>query len=139
MKQAIHLLDPVKGTVDKGDQFITARCGRVARANKIVVTTTNDKVTCIKCRNYINNPWRILRKYGKVKVVESFYALLWADYGYPIDVVATIDTPGKWVVSLAMKNEIHSVRAIVATSMSDLGFQLVKIVEKEIIGLSKIN
>ena len=139
MKQAIHLLDPVTGIADKQFQYITARCGRVKKAHEIEVTNNPEEVTCIKCKIYINNPWRVLRKYGRVKVVESFYALLWADYGYPFDVVATIDTPGNWVVSIASKNEIHSVRTIAATSMADLGFHLVAIVEKEIKEFKKTN
>lgn len=139
MKQAIHLLDPVTGTADKKFQYITARCGRVKQAHEIEVTTNPEEVTCIKCKIYINNPWRVLRKYGRVKVVESFYALLWADYGYPFDVVATIDTPGNWVVSIAQKYEIHSVRTLTATNMADLGFQLVAIVEKEIKEFKKEN
>ena len=132
MKQAVHLLDPVTGTADKQFQYITARCGRVKKAHEIEVTNSAAEVTCIKCKSYINNPWRVLRKYGKVKVVESFYALLWADYGYPFDVVATIDTPLEWHVTISRKNEIHDVRRLQATTMADLGFQLVVIVEKEI-------
>lgn len=132
MIQSIHLLDPVTGTADKQFQYITARCGRVKKAHEIEVTTNPSEVTCIKCRIYINNPWRVLRKYGRVKVVESFYALLWADYGYPFDVVATIDTPLEWHVTISRKNEIHDVRRLQATTMADLGFLLVKLIENEI-------
>lgn len=132
MKQAIHLLDPVKGTADKQFQYITARCGRFEQASKIIVTTNPAEVTCIKCKIYINNPWRVLRKYGRVKVVESFYALLWSDYGYSFDVVATADTPGNWIVTMSRKTEIHDVRRLEATNMADLGFKLVSIVENEI-------
>lgn len=139
MKQAIHLLDPVTGIADKQFQYITARCGRVKKAHEIEVTNNPAEVTCIKCRIYINNPWRVLRKYGRVKVVESFYAILWADYGYRFDVVATIDQPGNWVVSISLENKIHLTRTLTVANMADLGFQLVAIVEKEITEFKKIN
>jgi hypothetical protein len=131
MKQSIHLIDPVNGH-SMMPEFIKLRCGRVINPLDVITTTSNDLVTCIKCRSYINNPWRVLRKYGKVKVLESFFVVLWADYGYPFDVVATIDTPLEWHVTISRKDEIHDVRRVEATSMADLGFQLVAIVEKEI-------
>lgn len=133
MKQAVHLLDPVNGKTFVA-QYPVMRCGRTQNFNTVTPlhTTNPAKVTCTSCRSYINNPWRVLRKYGKVKVVESFYALLWADYGYPFDVVAMAYDPLIWQVSVSRKNEIHDVRRITVTSMADLGFQLVAIVEKEI-------
>lgn len=133
MKQAIHLIDPVNG-YKLGSRFPIMRCGRTQNINSVKpeYTTQPAEVTCTNCRSYINNPWRILRKYGKVKVVESFYALLWSDYGYPFDVVATADTPGNWIVTISRKTEIHDVRRLEATNMADLGFKLVSIVENEI-------
>jgi hypothetical protein len=97
---------------------------------------TTTKVTGKKGRGY-NNPWRVLRKYGKLNVLESFFVVLWADYGYPFDVIATIDTPLMWHVTISRKNEIHDVRRLEATNMADLGFQLVKIMEKEIAEFKK--
>lgn len=132
MKQAIHLLDPVIGNRSNH----TMRCGRSQNLNSVEepkYTRNPDEVTCTKCRSYINNPWRVLRKYGHVKVVESFYAILWADYGYKLDAVVTADTPGNWVMSISLKNEIHLVRKLTATNMTDLGYQIVRIVEDEIL------
>jgi hypothetical protein len=132
MKPAIHLLDPVTGTADKIYNYINARCGRVQQAAKMEVTTNPAEVTCIKCRNYMNNPYRVMRKYGRVKVLESFYVILWADYGNKLDLVAIADVPGTWVVTMALSNKIHTKRAIAANNMDNLGFQLLKIYEKEI-------
>jgi hypothetical protein len=140
MKQSIHLLDPVNGKTF-GEQFPVMRCGRTQIFNTATPLHTTDpaEVTCTSCRSYINNPWRVLRKYGKVKVLESFFVVLWADYGYPFDVVATIDTPLEWHVTISRKNEIHDVRRLEATSMADLGFKLVELLEKEIKELKKSN
>jgi len=138
MNRVIHLKDPVNGN-RMMPQYVLARCGLSDKPGIIKTTPYSECVTCIKCKSYINNPWRVLRKYGKVKMVESFYALLWADYGYPFDVVATIDTPLEWHVTISRKNEIHDVRRLAAVSMADLGFQLVAIVEKEIKEFKKEN
>lgn len=133
MKQAIHLLDPVEGLKFGADDPVM-RCGRRQNLNSVkpVYTVNPDEVTCSDCRSYINNPWRILRKYGKVKVVESFYAILWADNGYHFDLVAIIDQPGWWQVIVSEKQQVHLFRTLAATNMSDLGFLLVKLIENEI-------
>jgi hypothetical protein len=132
MKPAIHLLDPVSGTADKIYNYINARCGRVQQAAKMEVTTNPAEVTCIKCKNYMNNPYRVMRKYGRVKVLESFYVILWADYGNKLDLVAMAADPLTWRVKLGYKNQIHTMRSITANNMAHLGFQLLKIYEKEI-------
>lgn len=135
MKPAIHLLDPVANQT----MYKTMRCGYMRNPEWVEFTTNRAEVTCLKCKSYINNPYRVMRKYGRVKVVESFYVLLWADYGNKLDLVAVADVPGKWVVTMAFKNKIHTIEAIAANNMADLGFQLLKKYEREIINLKKSN
>lgn len=135
IKQVIHFLDPIKQLENnkfKGERHETMRCGYFGKENQFKSTSNPSEVTCTKCKSYINNPWRVLRKYAKVKVVESFFVMLWADDGYQFDVVATIDSPGLWMVLISNKNKIYSHRLIPAKNMTDLGFMLVKILEKEI-------
>jgi hypothetical protein len=124
MKPAIHLIDPVRGTADKQYQFISARCGRFERASKIVVTTNPAEVTCIKCKNYIQNPWRVLRKYGHVKVVEDMFVMFWGQYGYKFDMCAVIETPGTWTICVAHNNGWHVNLTTTAGNMADLGLNL---------------
>ena len=118
-------------------QFVTARCGLTLTPEKIKTTHNRDEVTCRKCNSYSNNPYRALRKYGKVKVLESFFVILWAGYGYELDMVAYADTPGNWKIVAGRKNEPYMVRAITAFSMAELGFKLLAIIEKEMKGPTK--
>jgi len=139
MKQSIHLIDPVRGTDDKQYQFISARCGRFERASKIIVTTNPKEVTCIKCQSYINNPWRIMRKYGQVKVVEDMFVMFWGAYGYKFDIAAVIEAPGTWTICVAHNSGWHVNLTTKAGNMVQLGFKLVDILEKEIMQLKKSN
>ena len=135
-KQTIHLIDPVYDSrMNPG--FVTTRCGLTQASEKTKTTHNPDEVTCIKCRSYINNPYRVLRKYGKVKVLESFFVILWAGYGYELDMVAYADTPGNWKIVAGRKSEPYMMRTITAFSMADLGFKLLAIIEKEIKDLTK--
>lgn len=138
MKQSIHLLDPVNGHL-LGKQFPTMRCGRTQNFNSAqpLHTTKTTEVTCTNCQSYINNPWRVMRKYGRVKVVESFFVVLWADYGFKLDMVATIIEPGSWMVLLSYCKRIYSTRIVTTGNMANLGFQLLAIYEKEIIEIEK--
>jgi hypothetical protein len=135
MKQAIHLLDPVKGTADKQFQFITARCGRFMPARKIEVTTNPAEVTCEKCKSYIDSPYRVLRKYGHVAVVDDMFVMLWCQYGYKFDMCAVIEAPGTWTISVAHQRKWHVHLTTTAENMTKLGFKLVDIIEKEIMNL----
>lgn len=139
MKQAIHLLDPVTGTKDKRYHYINARCGRVQQASKIEVTTDPAEVTCTKCKSYINNPWRVLRKYGQVKVVEDMFVMFWGQYGYKFDITAVIEAPGCWIIAVSYQGRWHVNMMTKAGNMAQLGFKLVDIIEKEITELKKSN
>lgn len=138
MKQSIHLFDPVCGK-KSGSMFVTMRCGMVRKPEEIKSTTIAAEVTCIKCLNYINNPYRVLRKYGKVKVVESFFVVVWGDYGYKFDINAMIQVPGTWAVNIAYKNSLHLNLLIKANNMADLGFKLLDLYEQQIKELNKQN
>lgn len=131
MTLAIHLIDPVKRHTPP---YITMRCGLTRHATKDAHESTTDpaKVTCKKCQGYLANPWRVLRKYGHVKVVESGFVVVSADYGYPFDLVAVPDVPGKWTVRMAAKSQLHDVRNLQACNMTDLGFQLAELYEKQL-------
>lgn len=139
MKPAIHLLDPVSGTADKRYKYINARCGRMQQADKIEVTTTTKEVTCVKCKSYIKNPWRVMRKYGQVKVIQDMFVMFWGQYGYKFDLCAVIEAPGTWTICVAHNNGWHVNLTTKAGNMTELGFKLVDILEKEIINLKKSN
>jgi hypothetical protein len=133
MKQSIHLLDPVKGH-QLGSQFPTMRCGRTKNFNSVtpLFTTIPAEVTCTSCLSYINNPWRVLRKYGQVKVVEDMFVMFWGQYGYKLDMTAVIENPGCWIIVVSHNGRWHLNLMTKAGNMAQLGFKLVDIIEKEI-------
>ena len=96
------------------------------------------EVTCIKCKNYIANPWRVLRKYGYVKVVEDMFVMFWGQYGYKFDMCAMIDKPGCWNIVVSHNGHWHLNLMTKAGNMAQLGFNMVDIIEKEIMNLKKI-
>jgi hypothetical protein len=131
MKPAIHLLDPVANqTIYK-----TMRCGYMRNPEWVKYTTNPAEVTCIKCKSYINNPWRVLRKYGQVKVVEDMFVMFWGQYGYKFDMAAVVETPGCWTICVSHNNDWHLNLMTKAGNMAQLGFKLVDILEKEIMQL----
>jgi hypothetical protein len=137
MTQAIHLLDPVTG-YQLGSQFPTMRCGRTQNFNMAhtpVYTTNPEEVTCTSCKSYINNPWRVLRKYGQVKVVEDMFVMFWGQYGYKFDMVAMTDVPGTWSIIVSYRGQLHLNLTTQAGNTTQLGFKLVDIIEAEIIKL----
>jgi hypothetical protein len=137
MKQATHLLDPVKASTG-GVQ--TMRCGRTQNFNTVepIFTTNPAEVTCTKCLSYINNPWRVLRKYGYVKVVEDMFVMFWGQYGYKFDMCAIIDYPGTWNIVVSHNGQWNVNLTTQAGNTTKLGFKLVDIIENEIIKL-KLN
>lgn len=135
--QSIHLLDPVTGTNDKRYQFINARCGRFEHAGKIIVTTNPADVTCTNCKSCINNPWRVLRKYGHVKVVEDMFVMFWGQYGYKFDMCAVMEAPGSWIITVSHNGRWHLNLMTKTGNTTQLGFKLVDIIEKEIIALKE--
>jgi len=134
MKQAIHLLDPVKA---HSRYLRTMRCGRTQNVNTVepIFTINPDEVTCSSCRSYINNPWRILRQYGQLIVVEDMFVMLWGQYGYPFDISAMTATPGTWSIIVSYRGQLHLNLTTQAINTTQLGFKLVDIIEKEIIKL----
>jgi hypothetical protein len=138
MKQAIHLLDPVKGH-QLGAQFPTMRCGRTQNFNsaKPLHTTNPAEVTCTSCHSYINNPWRVMRKYGKVKVLENNFAIIWGDYGYKIDMVAVISFGPLWQIRMSYKNQSLIDRYVEAGDMAELGFKMLEIIEEMIMNTNQ--
>lgn len=136
MKQSIHLLDPVKGPA-KYSSYIFTRCGYQTPAWKPEITNNTAEVTCIKCQSYINNPWRVLRKYGHVKVVEDMFVMVWGQYGYKFDMCAMIDAPGCWNIVVSHNGRWHLNLMTKAGNTTQLGFKLVDIIEKEIMALKE--
>ena len=136
MTPSIHLLDPVNG-YKLGSHFPTMRCGRTQNVNSAQPLHTSNpaKVTCTSCKSYMNNPWRIMRKYGQVKVVEDMFVMFWGAYGYKFDIAAVIEAPGTWTICVAHNNGWHVNLTTKAGNMPQLGFKLVDILEKEIINL----
>ncbi|HSW67279.1 MAG TPA: hypothetical protein VLH16_01725 [Bacteroidales bacterium] len=132
MKQSIHLLDPVANQVGR---YKTMRCGRTSNLNTVepIFSTNPDEVTCTSCLSYINNPWRVLRKYGHVKVVEDMFVMVWGQYGYKFDMCAMIDAPGCWNIVVSHNGRWHLNLMTKAGNMAQLGFKLVDIIEAEIV------
>lgn len=94
MTQAIHYFIPAIG--EKGSNYIEFRCGRRVHRlkEKYLLTQNTEEVTCIKCKSYINNPLRVLRRYGRITAIEGFAFVLAHDFGYKYDIVVTINSPG---------------------------------------------
>jgi hypothetical protein len=131
MKPAIHLLDPVANQ----STYKTMRCGRTQNINTVTPLFVRNpaEVTCTSCLNYINNPWRVMRKYGHVKVVEDFVVMFWGDYGYKFDISAMTDVPGTWNIIVSYRGQLHLDLTTQAGNTTQLGFKLVDILEKEIL------
>jgi hypothetical protein len=94
MTQAIHYYIPAIG--NKGNNYIEFRCGRTVHQlkEKYLLTQDQEKVTCIKCKSYINNPLRVLRRYGRITVIEGFSIVLNHDFGYKHDLILMFIKPG---------------------------------------------
>jgi hypothetical protein len=136
MKKSIHLLDPVRDAA-KYSSYLFTRCGYQTMVFKPEVTNNTEDVTCTKCKSYINNPWRVLRKYGYVKVVEDMFVMVWGQYGYKFDMCAMIDAPGCWNIVVSHNGRWHLNLMTKAGNTTQLGFKLVDIIEKEIVNLKK--
>jgi hypothetical protein len=98
MKQAIHYYIPEIGK--KGINYVQFRCGRTVHVlkEKYLLTKDPEKVTCIKCKNYINNPLRVLRRYGRITVIEGFSLVLAHDFGHKYDISVTQISPGVYIL-----------------------------------------
>jgi len=131
MTQSIHLIEPVNGKKPES-QYLNMRCGYMKRPVDVFHTSNTAEVTCIKCKSYINNPWRVLRKYGQVKVVEDMFVMLWGQYGYQFDISAMTDVPGTWNIVVSYRGKLHLNLTTQAGNTAQLGFKLVDIIEKEI-------
>lgn len=138
MKQSIHLLDPI---ADPAGKYYTMRCGysRKTDIDNYKTTTNTAEVTCIKCKNYINNPWRVLRKYGHVRVLEDFYVMFWGDYGHKFNMSAMTELPGTWNIIVSYRGQLHLNLTTKCGNTKQLGFKLVDIIEKEITQLKMKN
>src|SRR5690606_37330203 len=115
--------------------------GRTSSLNtcEFIFSTNPEYVTCTSCRSYMNNPWRVLRKYGYVKVVEDMFVMFWGQYGYKFDMCATMYSPGTWNIDVSLNGKWHIKLTTTAGNTTKLGFKLVDIIEKEISNLSKTN
>ena len=131
MTQAIHLLDPV---ANQTGRHKTMRCGRTSSLNtcEFIYSINPEDVTCTSCRSYMNNPWRVLRKYGHVKVVEDMFVMFWGQYGHKFDMCAMIDKPGCWNIVVSHNSRWHVNLMTQAGNTAKLGFKLVDVIEKEI-------
>jgi hypothetical protein len=98
MKESIHLFNPAIG--DMGSNYLEFRCGRRVHKlkEKYLLTQNTEEVTCIKCKSYINNPLRALRRYGRITVIEGFAFVLNRDFGYKYDIVVTQFSPGAYTL-----------------------------------------
>lgn len=135
-QQSTHLLDPVAGNKMK-PLFAISRCGKVMKPGTIKTTTYTNDVTCKKCLGYINNPYRALRKYGKVKVLENHFIMLWGGYGHELDIVVYVEKPTDWKIVIARKGEPYMMLTITAFNMADLGFKVLGVLEKEMSASAK--
>ncbi len=131
MKLAVHLLHPIQSP----GIWVKMRCGltRNKITDKYIASSHPEEVTCIKCKSYINNPWRSLRQYGKLFVIENESAALAHDWGYCLDIIVVNEHTGTWtmVVGKDGKRILHA--SLPASSMAELGAQLLRIYEQELI------
>ena len=133
MKRPIHLRGPVNGE-KFGPENPVMRCGRSQNLNskKPVFTKNPNEVTCTSCRSYINNPWQVLRKYGRVKVLEGYYVSLWNEYGYGVDMLAYQRQDKTWKILMGSNGKITLETEVEAESMGDVGFRMVEIIETKL-------
>jgi hypothetical protein len=87
----------------------------------------------------LNSPWRVLRKYGNVKVLEDMYVMFWGKSGNRFDMSAMTETPGTWNIIVSHHGKLHLNLTTQCGNTKQLGFKLVDIIEKEIINLKKSN
>lgn len=127
MKPSIHLLHPVQSP----GKWEKMRCGltRNKELDKYRTTTNPAEVTCTKCRGFINNPYRSLRSYARVTIIEDFAVMLTHDYGCHYDVNVTRTEPGCWTMMVGRKKKLENLFPISARNMTDLGNQILEIYE----------
>ena len=136
MNYATHLLNPIQAW---GPRYIDARCGRRVHAQKekIVTTTNPDEVTCTKCKNFIDNPVRILRKYGNVRVFGVTGIILFASNGFKIDLMMYKSNQISGFRTYTIHGETKSAnsfeKTIAAGTIKEAMNKLIKFYETELI------
>ena len=134
MKQSIHLFNPVIGT--KGNNYIEFRCGRRVHKlkEKYLLTQNPEEVTCVKCKSYINNPLRVLRRYGRITVIEGFAIVLNHDFGYTYDLVLTVADLSDFVLNVG-QNSVFINQEFFRGDFSEMAGRLAAWYEKNLIPL----
>jgi hypothetical protein len=136
MTQAIHLFNPATG--NKGNNYIEFRCGRRVHKlkEKFLITQDTKEVTCIKCKNYVDNPLRILRRYGRITAIEDFAIVLNHDFGYKYDIVVSLENPGQWIIYCGINNKLAIISKLVG-DFSTIPSKLAEWYEKNLLTLQQ--
>ena len=134
MTPSIHLFNPAIG--DMGSNYLEFRCGRRVHRTKekYLVTQNTEEVTCIKCKSYINNPLRILRRYGRITVIEGFSIVLNHDFGYKYDLVLTVADLSDFVLNVG-QNSVFINQEFFRGDFSEMASKLAAYYEKNLIPL----
>ena len=132
MNYATHILHPQQ---KMGSPFVKMLCGRIKHSkNDTFKTSENlDEVTCIGCLGYKDNPARILRQYGHVRLIPPYGFALIPAWGYHIYIIAfSTDVSGNYwrymaktdfdtkhgvFEALTFKNAIESIINIIETKI----------------------
>ena len=137
MNPVIHLLHPVQSP----GKWEKMRCGLTRDKDHDIYQTVVDPelVTCLKCKGFIANPWRSLRNYGTVTVIDNEAVAIIHKYSYQLDIIAVNEFNGKWTLVIAdqQKNSVHTYLTV--SSMKDLAEQILDFYENELIELAKID
>lgn len=126
----VHLLHPAQ---HQGG-FVSLLCGRQVHKNNPYNATKNPrKVTCIKCQAFIENPFRSLRRYGRLTIIEPFGFTLTGAFGFKYDIMACSKQPGHWNIYVGQKGKSEQYYSRFAPNTRQLAFHLLDIIEKELI------
>ncbi len=130
-RYVIHMKHPVQRMAP----WITMRCGRLVNKNKDIfnITTNPEEVTCVACRGFIENPFRSLRRYGRLTIINDFSITLTHAFGYNWDIVAVKNTPLTWSIFIGIDNTLENLYSRKAENTRNAAFQILEIIEKILI------
>ena len=130
-RHAVHLKHPVQKMLP----YITMRCGRMIHETKDTYNLASDpgQVTCTKCRGFIENPFRSLRRYGRLTIINDFSIVLSHDFGYKWDIVAVKFSPQDWNIFIGKDKKLDNHYHRSAENMNTAAFNILEIIEKNLI------
>lgn len=131
MNYVTHFPNPEQ----QAGNYIQFYCGlhRHISKDKYIVSKNPEDITCIKCKKYLNNPFRALRKYGAIKVYGDQALTLNGTLGNHIDITAMKQPDSAlWSIIAKIGDEIIWKANYITFNIKELAFMILSKLETEL-------